>query len=144
METIGERIKIVRGGESRDSLASKIGFSRNTIVNYETGKSDPVTSFLAKILVERPNINPTWLLTGEGSKERDEELLYNGASPTPVDHSLLEAIIAAVEGHLTAIKGALPPEKKATLIITLYDLFSDKEERKIDKSVVVSLIKLAA
>lgn len=141
IETIGDRIKIIRGGESRESLAPRIGVSRNTIVNYETGKSDPVSTFLIKILDVHPNINPTWLLTGKGPMEKGGEI-QKTVSSAQVDHSFLEAVIAAVEEHLDVINGHLPPAKKAQLISIIYDL-SDKKDKKVDQAVVINLFKLA-
>ena len=67
MSDIGNRLKILRGDLSRDVYAPKLGVSKNTIVNYETGKSAPDSTFLTKILDLHPDISPSWLLTGKGS-----------------------------------------------------------------------------
>jgi transcriptional regulator with XRE-family HTH domain len=68
--TIGERIKTIRGNLSRDKFAPIMCISKTTLVNYETGLRTPDADFLNKILAEFPDVNPTWLLTGEGQRER--------------------------------------------------------------------------
>jgi transcriptional regulator with XRE-family HTH domain len=141
VRTIGERIRLLRGDEARDTFAPKCGVSRNTLANYETGKSDPVSSFLHTILAICPSTEPKWLLTGEGPMER-------GANTPPangkVDRSLLQDVIAAVEEFLDDRDLELVPDRKAELITVLYDMFVEKYEKKVDKAVVLSLVKLAA
>ncbi|OGQ85993.1 MAG: hypothetical protein A2512_08960 [Deltaproteobacteria bacterium RIFOXYD12_FULL_56_24] len=66
MKTLGERIKIIRGATSREKFAPALGVSKNTIVNYETGTRAPDTNFVVRLLDLYPDIDPTWLLTGEG------------------------------------------------------------------------------
>jgi len=68
--TIGERIKTVRGGLSRDKFAPQTGISKTALVNYETGERNPPADYLVKILELSPDINPAWLLTGEGEMRR--------------------------------------------------------------------------
>jgi phage repressor protein C with HTH and peptisase S24 domain len=66
MTTLGERIKTTRGDTSREKFAPSLGVSKNTIVNYETDERTPGADFLVRLLALRPDINPTWLLTGDG------------------------------------------------------------------------------
>jgi hypothetical protein len=63
---IGDRIKAIRGNLSRDKFAPQTGISKTTLVNYETGERNPPSDYLVKILELYPDINPTWLLMGEG------------------------------------------------------------------------------
>jgi len=70
MKTIGERLQYLRKGISRDKFALAIGVSKTTIVNYEKGLRSPDFSFLSKVLEFNPEIDPTWLLTGEGDSEK--------------------------------------------------------------------------
>ena len=56
---------------------SKQEFFRKTGLNYSnfTGKSkysDLNSKYLAEILLKYPNINPFWLLTGEGEREMSD------------------------------------------------------------------------
>jgi hypothetical protein len=44
--------------------------SKTTLVNYETGLRTPDADFLNKILAEYPDVNPAWLLAGEGQIAR--------------------------------------------------------------------------
>ncbi len=65
MTTIGNRIKTLRGDTPREAYAPMAGVSKNTIANYESDKRLPDHGFLSKLLEIHPEINPTWLMTGE-------------------------------------------------------------------------------
>jgi hypothetical protein len=52
--------------------------------------------------------------------------------------------IQAVEEHLQAEGKQLSPAKKAELITTLYEMFSEEENKQVDKKTVAKLIRLAS
>lgn len=56
----------------------------------------------------------------------------------------MRAVIEAVEEHLQAESKQLPPVKKAELITTLYEMFSEEENKQVDKKTVAKLIRLAS
>lgn len=138
-----ERLKIARGNTPQKAFANMVGVHNSTFSRWERGEQVPDQAALCRILNQCPHINPTWLLTGEGPQERCLANVPAGAE-VPIDPELLAAIIAAVEEHLALARKRLHPDKKAQLIVTLYDLFSDKEEKTVDPAAVISLIKLAA
>jgi transcriptional regulator with XRE-family HTH domain len=72
METIGERLRQVRGEMDLSLLARKLGLHKNTLSNYERGVRSPDASVLSKLLEVFPAANPNWLLTGEGPMELPE------------------------------------------------------------------------
>jgi phage repressor protein C with HTH and peptisase S24 domain len=69
METIGERIRHIRGEMDLGFLADKLGVHKNTLSNYERGIRIPDANMLGRLLEIFPSANPGWLLTGEGAKE---------------------------------------------------------------------------
>ena len=73
--SLGERIKLVRGEMSRDKFAPLTGVSKNSLVFYEKGEREPGANYLLDIIKLFPNINPLWLLTGEGKMEVAYEAL---------------------------------------------------------------------
>lgn len=64
--SVGERILIIRDKTSREKFAVMTEISKNTLVNYEKGENSPPAEYLNRILQKHCDINPTWLLTGEG------------------------------------------------------------------------------
>lgn len=61
---IGDRIKLVRGTESREVVAQLIDSHRNSMARYEAGLAYPSMDFM-DAFCEHYNLNPTWFLTGE-------------------------------------------------------------------------------
>lgn len=73
MAGLGERIREVRAERQLIDFARDLGIHKNTLLNYEKGdRRSPDADLLLKVLELRPNINPAWLLTGEGQKEKSE------------------------------------------------------------------------
>ncbi len=70
MNTIGSRIKAIRGKLRQDAFANKIGMHINTVGRWERGQRTPDVNDLNRILQACPDISPAWLLTGEGEKIR--------------------------------------------------------------------------
>lgn len=139
---LGDRIKAIRlnEGVSRDKFAPHTGISKTALVNYETDVRDPGAEYLNKLLELFPDINPAWLLTGEGEMKRGK----GGQTPAaPLDEELLEAVVEAVEEYLDQVKGRLKPDKKAKLVTALYDMYYEEKEKTVDKATVIRLVKLA-
>jgi len=72
MGNVGERIRELRGEMQQVELAEKLAIHKNTMTNYERGERFPDVNILLKILEVFPDTNPSWLLTGEGSKKKSE------------------------------------------------------------------------
>lgn len=138
-----ERLKMVRGDIHQKRFAEMVGVHVNTLSRWERGEQFPNQPDICKILQIRPSVNPEWFLAGEGPMERgaDQQVV---AKTESCDLSLLQDVIAAVEEFLDDRDLELVPDKKAELITVLYDMFAEKEEKKVDKAVVVRLVKLAA
>jgi transcriptional regulator with XRE-family HTH domain len=64
------RMKLIRGGKSQDTFAHDVGVSKMTVGRWERGERTPDADDLNRILKAYPDINPTWLLTGEGEMRR--------------------------------------------------------------------------
>ena len=103
-----ERMKLVRGGKSQDTFAHDVGVSKMTVGRWERGERTPDADDLNRILKAHPDINPAWLLTGEGEMRWSEEgkALVDSQKATYSQFSLNEAgldtdlikyVLAAVE-----------------------------------------------
>ena len=78
MPSIAERIKKVRGDQTRAEFANRIGVHVNTVGRYERGESEPDISVAAKICREFA-INPHWLILG---KENENETVIASTAPS--------------------------------------------------------------
>lgn len=128
---IGDRIKKIRAGVSREKFAALTGISKNTLVNYEMGNSSPDAAYLNRLLELFPGISPKWLLVG------DEIMKYN------LDEDLLETVIEVIEEMLLSIGKEANPRQKARLIVALYDLYCEKGKDSIDRNTALRLVRLA-
>ena len=137
-----DRLKKARGKTPQKVFAEMVGVHNSTFSRWERGEQYPSQPDICKILQICPQVNPTWFLTGEGPMERGAD--PQQSTPTAFKRSLLKDVVEAVEEHLDSRDLELVPDKKAELITVLYEMFAEKEEKKIDKAVVLSLVKLAA
>jgi transcriptional regulator with XRE-family HTH domain len=64
METIGQRLREVRGGMTQAEFASQLGVVSKTISRYESNETVPDGAFLLK-LKDMFDISPDWLLLGK-------------------------------------------------------------------------------
>jgi transcriptional regulator with XRE-family HTH domain len=65
---VNQRIQLLREALSLKvtQFSAKIGVPRTTLIGWESGKSVPIET-AGKLFSAIPNLNITWLLTGEGS-----------------------------------------------------------------------------
>ena len=125
--TLGKRIKFVRGKESQDSFAVKIGASRGTLSNYERDENQPGADVLQGICTNY-NVYPEWLLLGTGPIYK-EEGVQNSLSQ-PLDKAVLVDVVEILEESLESAKKRLPPQAKAELIYQLYQLVLEETDSK--------------
>jgi len=65
METFGERLKTIRGSQSREAFASAFNVHPNTLARWEKNERSPDVAFVQRIAKDK-GVNPNWLLLGEG------------------------------------------------------------------------------
>lgn len=64
---IQDRIQLIikANNESPSSFADKVGVKRSNLSHVLSGRNNPSLDFLAKVINTYPNVNASWLLTGE-------------------------------------------------------------------------------
>ena len=88
---VNQRIQLLREALSLKvtQFSAKIGVPRTTLIGWESGKSVPIET-AGKLFSAIPNLNITWLLTGEGSMFiQPPEAAPDGKSE-PVSHLGIE------------------------------------------------------
>lgn len=65
-DTIGARIRIVRGQESQEAFASSLGISKGSLGFYERDENLPNAAIIAKICSQK-GVSANWLILGQGT-----------------------------------------------------------------------------
>lgn len=79
MKELGNKIKEIRGKESRAEFAKRHNIHPNTLQRWENGERQPDLEFLQRIVVEY-KLSPEWLLLGQGEAKIPEP--YPGSPMT--------------------------------------------------------------
>jgi transcriptional regulator with XRE-family HTH domain len=77
MNTLGSRIRFLRGKLSQEAFSAQIGVSKATVGGYERDENLPNTDVALKIC-RQANVSVTWLLTG-----KNEDTAALPAEPAP-------------------------------------------------------------
>ena len=91
-ETIGDRIKQLRGHTSQAEYATHLGVHKNTLANYERNERLPDAEFLSR-LRDRFDADINWLLTGVEPGQTAPPT----SSSASVDEELMNYTLAIVE-----------------------------------------------
>lgn len=83
MDELNKRIVeiMVRFNHSKSSLALELGVSLPLITHITTGRNKPGIELLQRVLQRFPDINPLWLLLGDGEMQKEPEKVID---TTPV------------------------------------------------------------
>ena len=136
--SMGGRVASYRKAKSlsQQELADIVGVSRGYIGDIERDRSDPSSNFLT-LLTSKMDVSADWILTGEG-----EMLKENHANLVLIDTKRLTLAIETVEEGLEVAHRVMQPDKKAQLILAVYELF--KSQAKSDKKSMLSLVQQIA
>lgn len=94
LAAIGARIRQIRGGQTQQAFADRLGMGRTTIVRYEAGERSPDAEFIASAATVF-GVDPLWLLTGR----------YSGPMVlTAEENALLDNYRAAAESARAALR----------------------------------------
>jgi hypothetical protein len=123
------------GGVS--ALARVIARSEGAVRKWLRAESEPnVTDLRAICAATATDIG--WLVSGSSAPGRGEAAPADGAS---ADCALLETLLLRVDAELAKAHLVLASTQRSALIVTLYQLFRDKQA--IDPEALTRLVRLA-
>lgn len=121
---------------SRKEAAKAAGVSVASLQRYIAEEVEP-TFMAVAALADKTNVRLEWIATGEG------EMRPQHARGAPLNRDILIDVIHVIEEQLQSGNLYLEPEKKAELIVLVYEEIRD-EEGGIDSSRIAKIIHLAA
>jgi len=98
-QTIGERIKKIRGSLTQTEFGKMLGVGRTTVIRYEKNERSPDADFIIRMNVLF-KVQPYWLLTGKGE-------VSGGVKLTPREASVIEQYRVADEQGRYAVDATL-------------------------------------
>lgn len=107
--TIAERLKLIRGKETRESFSQKIGIHPQTLYRYEKGGRE-IDSGVIIAICEEYCISPAWLLTGSGSMHLEEVPSVN--TPHPEQAQPSETTSQTACSQCAELKAELEEERR--------------------------------
>lgn len=137
MHSLGGRLRVWRDAKSlsQKDISTQLSIPSRTYQDYERGLRLPGAESMECFV--RAGINANWLLTGEGPM-----LLSDlRAAADSFDMARLKLAIQATEEGLAAGGREMAPDRKAELVLAVYDLL---REPSVTKERVLKLVKLAA
>lgn len=121
--TLGDRIKLLRGAESQEKFAKRIGVNKVTLGNYERDERTPNISIAANICTQC-GVSSHWLIFGEGEMRGSTPSVSPPGPPEPtrmdqdgVAASRLAADVRAVSEELRRVNAPNEVVQQAILDI---------------------------
>ena len=95
---IQDRVQLIikANNESPSSFADKVGIKRSNLSHVLSGRNNPSLDFLAKVINTYPNVNASWLLTGEtreGDFKEEVKPEITNASKSNTENGDIEKIV---------------------------------------------------
>ncbi|MDD3326491.1 MAG: hypothetical protein PHW25_05325 [Zoogloea sp.] len=139
-DALAKRIAELVGDKKVSWFAKECGFGESLLRKYLAGAQPNTSNLVAMAHVGGVTVD--WLATGRPPKTRAELRAGSGTAPEPVlDLTRLQLAIATVEEGLAATRRVMAPEKKAELVLAVYDLYQEPANTR-DR--VLKLVKSAA
>lgn len=132
METLGDRLKLLRGKFSQAAIAERLGIPQTTWSNYEKNKNKPDFALLDLICREF-EVSADWLLFGRGPKRPDyyADDEYTNGEPNEILVERLETQISGLVDKKVSNKQVYIDYKRMAdeLIHTQRMLIESQQER---------------
>jgi transcriptional regulator with XRE-family HTH domain len=108
-------------------LADQIGVQRSSVSHVINGRNNPSSSFIEKLLLNYPDLNARWLITGEGKMLQSDKDIQPVRPESPAAIQATLPLNKESTGQAMAIR-----TKKIDRLIILYDdkSFGDYHQEK--------------
>lgn len=137
-DALAQRISEILGERKVSWFAKECGFGESLLRKYLAGSQPNAANLVA--MADAAGVTVDWLATGRLPKMR-AELKAGAATGSGLDAARLQLAIATVEEGLAATRRVMAPDKKAELVLAVYDLF---QEPAVTRERVLKLVKSAA
>lgn len=119
---VGKRIRKVRNGLTQKEFAHILGCKQNTVSRWEKWGVAPDEDTLEKI-ANYGGVSVEWLMRGNTAPAQELQTFKEDyvASLSPLETSLLTAVVKQVREVIKKRRLKMPSDQEARLIVRLYD-----------------------
>ena len=147
-----QRLREAMQGRSIREFASSASMSAGTLHNYLNDESLPTLDKLIA-LANTSDVSLNWLATGRGPRQRsmtsDEyaggsafiSSSASGSRSQGLNVALLKAVLECLEQTEERMQKNLSAQKKSSVAVSIYDVFSELDEPAINREKVNRLIE---
>lgn len=132
---ISERIKLLRTSlkKTQKEFSDDLEINQSNISSIEGGRSMPSIEIAEKITSVFPNVNPSWLLTGEGEMFRDGKTPYLTNFPK-VEKKEVKTVVGNEIVDVGFLQKMLDfaNKEKADLFVMVQNLLSENQRLTAD------------
>lgn len=150
LERFCDRLDKAKGDESTYAFAKRTGFNESLIRKYLSGASMPLIDRAAELAIAL-KVDLNWLATGTGEMRPTNTKMSPSSNnqerlPLKLDRQKIVLAIETVEEGLQITGRVMKPNKKAELVMAVYDLLAEQSEQQpqIKKETLLRLVKSAA
>lgn len=125
--TLAERIEEIMKakGLNQAQLARALKVERSAVNQWLDGSTKTLRGDIVLSLSELSGYTPRWIESGKGTRLIDKALSLGDSGRADIDSDLLRDAIIGVDAYLKEMygKAAIPPEKRAGLIVMIYERY---------------------
>lgn len=116
MQTIGDRIKLLRAEMTQQEMARIAGTTKQYVSQLESGRNQVPNSLILDAWARHFRVSLNWLLTGSEARQPSAQ----ESQPVGLDVDRLTDLIETVEAAQIQASRAMPPRMKARIVASLY------------------------
>jgi len=135
---LGSRIlRVIELYRTKAEAAAIGGVRVEQLAHYANGRAKPPFEVLMRLAAPH-QVSLDWLATGKGEMRQQPP-----APPQAVDGEVLRGVVEAVEEYLEDYRLDLDPGPKSGLILALYQICLETQQRRVSSETLHAMFNLA-
>lgn len=141
-EEFWQRVETLMGEERPYSWCVRIGINKGSFQSAYNRRARPLDQTINK-WADKIGVNSEWLKTGKGDPDDlnpSQPVMQAMPDTDGIDMAMMVEALTIVDDHLTAHNKRMDSDKKAELVVSIYDLLCKNPDAG---SSITAMLKLA-